>query len=196
MMTSADQEKFTQGLIILAEIYNRKLSSLLLHTYWKCLKKYSLAVFETTLWNFVKNPDVAKRGFPSPAEWVKAIDGDAETKSLAAWTEIVKTIRHIGHYDSVIFNDPLIHRVIDDMGGWIFLCRQSERELIFTQKEFERHYKKYDAIKELSVGPDYLTGQIEHQNTVHGFTQYIPRPIHAKPLKNSRNYLVSDADKQ
>lgn len=194
-MMPADQEKFTQGLMILAEVYNRKLSSLLLHTYWKCLKKYSLAVFETTLWDFVKDPDVAKRGFPSPAEWVKAIDGDAESKSLAAWTEIIKTIRHIGHYDSVIFNDPLIHQVIEDMGGWIFLCQQSERELIFLQKEFERRYKKHYSIKELSIVPDYLTGQIEHQNTVHGFTEYIPKPIHAKQLKNIKNYLVSEEEK-
>ncbi|MES2142506.1 MAG: DUF6475 domain-containing protein [Pseudomonadota bacterium] len=191
-MTPADQEKFTQGLMILAEVYNRKLSSLLLHTYWKCLKKYSLTVFETTLWRFVKNPDVAKKGFPSPAEWIKAIDGDAESKSLAAWTVIIKTIRHIGHYDSVIFNDPLIHLVIEDMGGWIFLCQQSERELIFLQKEFERRYKNYYSINELSVGPSYLTGQIEHQNTVHGFTQYIPRPTSAKHLQNVSDHLVTD----
>lgn len=191
-MTPADQEKFTQGLMILAEVYNRKLSSLLLHTYWKCLKKYSLAVFESTLWNFVKNPDVAKKGFPSPAEWIKAIDGDAESRSLAAWTDIIKTMRHIGHYDSVIFNDPLIHLVIEDMGGWIFLCQQSERELIFLQKEFERRYKKYYSVKKLNVGPDYLTGQIEHQNTVHGFTQYIPRPRTIKQLKKREARLVTE----
>lgn len=149
-------------------------------------------MFETTLWNFVKNPDVAKRGFPSPSEWVKAIEGDEETKSLAAWTEIVKTIRHIGHYDSVTFNDPLIHRVIKDMGGWIFLCQQSERELMFTQKEFERRYKNHYSIKELSKGPDYLTGQIEHQNSVHGFTHYIPKPVIAKQSKPINNNLIFD----
>ncbi len=195
-MISADQEKFTQGLMILAEVYNRKLSSLLLHTYWKCLKKYSLAVFETTLWNFVKNPDVSKKGFPSPAEWIKAIDGDAESKSLMAWTVIIKAIRHIGHYDSVMFNDPLIHLIIEDMGGWIFLCQQFERELIFLQKEFERRYKNYYSTNQLNIESSYLTGQIEHQNTIHGFTQYIPRPRNAKLLKNLKNYLVMDKEEK
>ena len=142
-MTSEDQEKFTQGMMVLAEVYNRKLSSLLLHTYWNCLKKYAYAVFEITLWDFLKNPDYAKRGFPSPADWIKAIEGDTASKGLAAWTEIITTIRHIGHYESVIFTDPLIHSVIRDMGGWIFLCQQSERDLIFAQKEFERRYQNY-----------------------------------------------------
>lgn len=179
-MNLADQEKFTQGLMILAEVYNRKLSSLLLHTYWNCLKKYSYFVFEATLWDFLKNPDYAKRNFPSPADWIKAIEGDTESKSLAAWTEIITTIRQVGHYESVMFTDPFIHGVIRDMGGWIFLCQQSERDLIFSQKEFERRYRNYYALKKLDTVPCYLTGQIEHQNKLHGFTEYIPRPRNIK----------------
>ena len=176
-MNIVDQEKFTQGLLILAEVYNRKLSLLLLHTYWDCLKKYSFSVFETILWNFLNNPDYAKKGFPSPAEWIKAIEGDVNSRSLVAWTEIIKTIRHVGHYESVIFNDPLIHLVIKEMGGWIFLCQQSERELIFLQKEFERRYQNYYAINKSTILPAYLTGEIERQNRIHGFTEDIPEPI-------------------
>ncbi|WP_342146321.1 DUF6475 domain-containing protein [Rickettsiella endosymbiont of Aleochara curtula] len=184
-MTSEDQEKFTQGMMVLAEVYNRKLSSLLLHTYWNCLKKYAYAVFEVSLWDFLKNPDYAKRGFPSPADWIKAIEGDTASKGLAAWTEIITTIRHIGHYESVIFTDPLIHSVIRDMGGWIFLCQQSERDLIFAQKEFERRYQNYYALKKLASMPRYLTGQIEHQNKLKGFTEYIPRPKNIRQVLNS-----------
>ncbi len=184
-MITQDQEKFTQGLMVLAEVYNRKLSSLLLHTYWNCLKKYSFLVFESTLWDFLKNPDYAKRNFPSPADWIRAIEGDTESKSLAAWIEVITTIRQVGHYESVIFADPLIHGVIRDMGGWIFLCQQPERELIFLQKEFERRYRNNYALKKLAIVPQYLTGQIEHQNKLNGFTEYIPRPRDIKQILNS-----------
>lgn len=196
-MNTADQEKFTQGLMILAEVYNRKLSALLLQTYWNCLKKYSFSVFEITLWDFLQNPDHAKKGFPSPAEWIKAIDGDTETKSLAAWTDITKTIRHVGHYESVAFSDPLIHLVIKEMGGWIFLCQQPERELIFLQKEFERRYKNYYSLKKLA-SPDYLAGHIEQQNIVHGFTEHIPQPVNAanKYLKINKKNLDLINDKE
>lgn len=183
-MTIQDQEKFTQGLMILAEIYNRKLSSLLLHTYWNCLKKYSYGVFEATLWDFLKNPDYAKRNFPSPADWIKVIEGDTASKSLVAWTEIINSIRHVGHYESVRFSDPVIHAVIKDMGGWIHLCQLSEHNLIFAQKEFERRYQYYLSKKLVKV-PHYLAGQIEHQNRFNGFTEYIPRPRDVKPLLNS-----------
>jgi Domain of unknown function (DUF6475) len=186
-MTKMDQEKFTQGLMVLAEVYNRKLSSLLLHTYWNCLKKYSYAVFEATWWDFLKNPDYAKRNFPSPADWIKAIEGDTESKSLAAWTEIITSIRQVGHYESVMFTDPLIHSVIRDMGGWIFLCQQSERDLIFSQKEFERRYQNYYALKKMATVPRYLTGQIERQNKLHGFNDYIPKPRNIKSALDYRH---------
>lgn len=193
-MTIHDQEKFTQGLMVLAEVYNRKLSALLLHTYWNCLKKYSYAEFETTLWDFLKNPNYARSYFPSPADWIKAIEGDNETKSLVAWTEVKTAIRQVGQYESVKFTDALIHDVIQEMGGWIFLCQQSERELIFLQKEFERRYRMNRALKKLTKGPRYLTGQIEHQNSLNGFTNSIPRPKNIKQLSKFEEHLITEKE--
>lgn len=176
-MNNTEQVEFSKGMMILAEVYNRKLSELLLQTYWDCLKSYPLSLFKKVLYNFLKNPDYAKKGFPSPADWIKAIEGDSEIKSLAAWTKVVKAIRHVGQYESVTFNDSVVHTVINDMGGWIFLCKQPERELIFLQKEFERRYRDYMSNKKIMVTPSHLTGHIEHQNRIHGFKQYIPLPI-------------------
>ncbi|MDQ8040106.1 MAG: DUF6475 domain-containing protein [Rickettsiella sp.] len=176
-MNSTDRMEFTQGLMMLAEIYNRKLSELLLQTYWNCLKPYSLELFKSSLESFLRDPDYALKGFPSPSAWIKAIEGDSASKSLTAWTQVVQAIRCIGHYESVVFSDSLIHKVIQEMGGWILLCRQSERELSFSQKEFERRYRKYAAFKKKIVAPDYLPGQIEHQNRARGFSDAIPHPI-------------------
>lgn len=195
-MTLHDQEKFTQGLMILAEVYNRKLSALLLHTYWSCLKIYSYAAFERALWDFLKNPNYAKRNFPSPADWIKAIEGDSESSSLAAWTEVITAIRQVGHYESVKFTDVLIHDVIQDMGGWIFLCQQSERELTFLQKDFERRYRMNRALKKLTKGPLYLTGQIEHQNSLNGFAEYIPRPRNIKQSNQLEDHLIPDKEEK
>jgi len=176
-MNSTEKIEFSKGMLVLAEIYNRKLSELLLQTYWDCLKAYPLSLFQKALYHFLKNPDYAKKGFPSPADWIKAIEGDSETRSLSAWTKVIKAIRHVGQYESVTFSDSIIHTVINDMGGWIFLCKQPERELIFLQKEFERRYKDYSSGNKMTDIPDHLTGQIEHQNRIHGFEQYIPLPI-------------------
>ena len=104
----------------------------------------------------------------------------------------------MGHYDSVIFSDPLIHVVIKDMGGWIFLCQQSERELIFLQKEFERRYQNYCLIKKLTISPAYLTGQIERQNVIRGFTEDIPQPINVNTTINCAvlgSYHLSSQEK-
>lgn len=67
----------------------------------------------------------------------------------------------------------------------------TERDLIFSQKEFERRYQKYYALKKLATVPHYLTGEIEHQNTVNGFTQHIPEPVKVlTPHSQKRNGAI------
>lgn len=185
-MNALEQEAFTQGLMLLAEVYNRKISEVLLQTYWSCLNHYSFSLFKKTLMSFLKNPEYAKQGFPSPAAWIAAIEGDNAIKSLNAWTAVIKTIRRVGRYESVKFDDVLIHGVIHDMGGWIFLCQQAERELIFLQKEFERRYHAYLVTKKPALIPEYLMGYIEQQNSIHGFSHYIPRPVSVQKIGSMR----------
>jgi hypothetical protein len=192
-MNSTDRIEFTQGLMLLAEIYNRKLSELLLQAYWDCLKSYSLASFKQVLCHFLKNPDSANHGFPSPAAWIKVLEGDSQAKGLAAWTKVIRAIRYVGQYESVTFNDPITHAVINDMGGWIFLCKQPERELIFLQKEFERRYVNYASRKKIPATTEYLTGYIAHQNRVHGFEQAVPIPV---KISTAQKFLVKHSDEE
>jgi hypothetical protein len=176
-MNEMEQVEFSKAMMILAEVYNRKLSQLLLQTYWDCLKDYPLSVFQNVLCQFLKNPDHAKKGFPSPAEWIKVIEGDSESRGLAAWTQVLKAIRQVGQYESVRFDDSLVHTVIADMGGWIFLCKQPERELIFLQKEFERRYREVASSQKKRPLSTHLIGHIEQQNRINGYEQYIPKVL-------------------
>ncbi len=106
----------------------------------------------------------------------KIIDGDINTKSLLAWIEVTKAIREIGHYDSVIFADELIHAVICDLGGWIKLCQHTEKEMPFVQRDFERRYQIY-CRRRPEILPKHLTGHIAHQNAVNGHEKSIPPAV-------------------
>ena len=143
-MKSNEKQAFMASLTVIAETVNKKISPALMKTYWACLKTYDFSEVQHALSELLKNPDVKKHPyFPAPTDVIAIIQGNAEEKSLLAWTAVKKAISTIGHYDSVIFSDELIHAVICDMGGWINLCQCTEKELSFAQREFERLYRLY-----------------------------------------------------
>jgi hypothetical protein len=138
------KQAFFASLAVIAETVNRKISPVLMKAYWECLKDYSSAEVQRALSEVLKNPDTKKHPyFPLPTDVIEIIEGDVQSKSLLAWTDVMKAIRRIGHYDSVVFSDELIHAVIQDMGGWIALCQHSAKELPFVQRDFERRYQIY-----------------------------------------------------
>ena len=97
---------------------------------------------------------------PKPGEIVGALQGKQNEQSLLAWVKVTKGIRQAGSSKTVIFDDPLIHAVIADLGGWIRLCRLTERELNFQQREFERLYACYlqRPLRQISASTDRHPG--------------------------------------
>lgn len=60
-----------------------------------------------------------------------------------AWDQVMGKIREIGSYDTVVFGNPIIHAVIRDMGGWVYLCGLNKRALFFRAYEFGKRYVEY-----------------------------------------------------
>ncbi|TLY46937.1 MAG: hypothetical protein E6K54_07745 [Gammaproteobacteria bacterium] len=171
------KQAFFASLAVIAETVNRKVSLVLMKAYWVCLKDYSFTEVQRALSEVLKNPHAKKHPyFPLPADVVEIIEGDINSKSLFAWTEVMKAIRQIGHYDSVVFSDKLIHAVIQDMGGWIALCQHNEKELSFVQRDFERRYQIY-CRRRPKILPKHLTGFIAHQNAINGHEKSIPPAV-------------------
>jgi hypothetical protein len=146
----------------IAELYNKKLSKPMLDIYWRCLGSYSLALIRTALNAHVLHPD-GGQFMPKPADILRIINGDGETQALQAWGKVLQAIRMVGSYDSIVFDDAVIHAAIMDLGGWIELCRNDTRSLVFIGRQFEKIYSGY--LQKLPARyPKQLTGQLEHQN--------------------------------
>lgn len=193
-METNEKQVFFASLAVIAETVNRKISLVLMKAYWECLKDYSFTEVQRALGEVLKNPDIKKHPyFPLPTDVVEIIEGDVQSKSLFAWTEVVKAIRRIGHYDSVIFSDKLIHAVICDMGGWIQLCQHTEKELPFIQRDFERRYQVY-CRRQPKILPNQLTGRLAHQNAVNGHEKHIPVAIEFSD--NGKNKSLRNGDKK
>lgn len=87
---------------------------------------------------------------------------------------LIKAIREVGAYRSVIFDDPLIHSVIRDMRGWIALGQSKTSELPFLAREFEKRYRAL-VLHPPADCPRQLTGIYEQQNRLSGYAP--PDPV-------------------
>lgn len=82
---------------------------------------------------------------PKPADIVRQLQGTRSDRSLLAWGKVLDAIQRVGAYQSVVFDDPTIHAVIEDCGGWVAICRGEMNALPFLEKRFCDSYKAYAA---------------------------------------------------
>lgn len=162
-MIDNDKERFFTCLVGSAEVVGKQLSKHGMKIYWEMLKDYDIESVEKAFIQHGKNPD-AGQFMPKPADIIKHIDGGGEDRALLAWAIVDKSIRRVGQYvDGLVFDDPIIHAVVDDMGGWTHLCNiQTEDDLHFQGIEFSKRYRAYTLSQHLEY-PAMLRG-ISEQN--------------------------------
>ncbi len=137
--TQNKQVQFHTLLSQVALLYGQHLSTEVLALYWQCLQDYSLAQLEQAFHYHLKAPRVGVY-MPKPADILRHLEGDHETRALEAWTKVDAAVRRIGPYPSVVFADERIHQVISALGGWISLCTQSTKVWPFIAQDFQKRY--------------------------------------------------------
>lgn len=106
---------------------------------------------------------------PKPSDIVNTITGGNADVAKVAWSLVERSIRSIGGDRTVIFQDPLIHKVIYDLGGWAKVCGiETERDLSFFANDFENRYKGYMNRGVLPKYPNRLVGRAENSLRDHG----------------------------
>jgi hypothetical protein len=172
-MQTSDLIPFMEMLDATAEQYGKTLSDGLKELYWKGLINYDLAAVQNAFGRHIANPDTGMF-MPKIADIVKMLQGSSQDSAYAAWTKVDKAVRQIGTYSTVIFDDPLIHRVISDMGGWIALGSKKETDWPFLAKEFETRYRGMKQINIPMEYPSVLIGVEEMHNGQQGFRSAPP----------------------
>ncbi len=135
---------------------------MLLDIYWQTLAPFPLDHIRAALKSHLLDPDVGQF-MPKPADVLQLLQGKNATKAIQAWTKVLNAIRTVGQYDSIVFDDPLIHAAILDLGGWGKLCRSDARSLVFIGQQFEKIYRAYLQQRPTHY-PKQLTGYFENQN--------------------------------
>lgn len=166
-MEPSDKTEFMKILSAMSELYGKALSKLLIKIYWYALKSFELVGIRQAFDTHIRNPD-GGQFFPKPADIIRLIEGGGETRALHAWASVARTIEQVGIYQTVVFDDPLIHAVLENMGGWIDLCSITNERLPFYAREFQKRYMGY-VNKKPERYPKSLWGLFERDNAQNGY---------------------------
>ena len=167
-MQANDQKRFVTILTGVADYYGKELSSGVISLYWQGLKQYDLQAVERALWEHTQNPD-SGQFMPKIADVTRILQGRTGDQAQTAWSKVDSAVRRIGTYQDVVFDDPVIHRVIADMGGWVQLGNKSDDDWPFVAREFENRYRGYKMRGEIPEYPPQLIGLSNQHNLKEGF---------------------------
>lgn len=139
-MNSNDHEKFGKLIAGVFGVYGRECSDEVIEVYYRCLEDYSIDDLSRCFSAHIKNPDNGVF-IPKPADIIRMMKGNSKSKSIIAWDKAFNAIN--SSYD-VVFDDPIIHAVIRDMGGWVKFCSSvTDFNKDKIETAFRERYKNY-----------------------------------------------------
>ncbi len=188
-----EKRRFAALMTGLSDYYKSEVSKAVMALYWQGLKQYDYEAIEKAAWSHTQSPDEAGRWMPKISDLTKALQGRTVDQASVAWSKVDRAVRCLGTYQDVAFDDPLIHRVISDIGGWVKLGTQDEKEWPFVEKAFITRYQGYRMQSEQPDYPNVLIGIANAQNGVEG-KQRNP-PILIGNEEKAKKTLLGGTDK-
>lgn len=119
----------------------------------------------------------AERGqfAPKVADIVRILSGTATDRAALAWGKCLEAMGSVGAYTDVIFDDPAIHAVVEDLGGWPKLCRTDMKELGYVQHRFCESHRAYTGRVQFDY-PRRLGGDRSPDSEYEKVGLSLPRP--------------------
>ena len=163
-MNNDDKKAFAELMTITGDIYNKKINTGLMKSYFAMLSHLSIQDVES---GFQKHMIDEKQGsfFPKPADIVRnspVSNVSAKDKAELGWAAIVGEIGRIGPYKQLELEDKQVIAAVKGLGGWTNLCSMTYEQLDWKKKEFMDIYQTYENTP-LERLPSNLPGLAELQ---------------------------------
>ncbi|MES1987495.1 MAG: DUF6475 domain-containing protein, partial [Pseudomonadota bacterium] len=181
-MHNSEKPKFLEFIVSIGEYFNTKLSNSTIDIYFNGLVSYDFEAIKDAGSRYIQMPE--SKFMPKVADFINMIDGSTKDSALNAWTSLVAAIRLAGPWRSIVSDDPVLLRVVDDMGGWIELCKTSNDDLPFKANEFTTRYRGYKSVN-LTDYPRKLIGYEDQNN----------HEVLGGEFKPSKPHVIGDVQK-
>lgn len=176
MNVEHDYEKLLELLNDALAPYEKSVTARAGMIWFEALKHYSLAEVAQGLTAHIANPEKGQFA-PKPADVIANIDLTTEALAMAAWAKVDRSVKMVGAYRSIVFDDPIIHVVIVDLGGWIKLCQTNdEKDFGFIGADFRKRYTVY-----MRHPPDVYPGLLVGLTQLHNESNKLKLPFRQAP---------------
>lgn len=122
--------------------YRQNASEFTLQIWWQACQRYDLEQVQKAMTAHAMDPERGQFA-PKVADLVRILDGTHTDRAQLAWGRVLEAAASIGAYTDVAFDDPAIHATVEDLGGWVKVCRSETKDLGYLQHRFCESYRAY-----------------------------------------------------
>lgn len=141
-MLPRDRSAFAALITDALAFYRQDASTFALNVWWAACERFDLEQVSNALTAHAMDPERGQFA-PKPSDVVRQLAGTATDRAMIAWGKVMGAISAVGAYTDVVFDDPAIHAVVEDLGGWVKVCRGEVAELSYLQHRFTEAYRAY-----------------------------------------------------
>ncbi len=141
-MKNSERKQFNALIGDVMAYYKQDVSAFMFGIWWEALHSFEIEQVSKALSRHATDPERGQFA-PKVADIVRVLQGTPTDSAQIAWGKVLSAIQRIGSYRDVVFDDPAIHAVIEDLGGWPKVCMVSYDELSYMQHKFCESHKAY-----------------------------------------------------
>lgn len=141
-MQPNDRAEFARLLTDVMAYYRQDCSPFVLGLWWNACQSFDMDQLSRALTRHATDPERGQFA-PKVADIVRILSGTVSDRANLAWGKAHEAMGAVGAYTDVVFDDPAIHAVIEDMGGWPKVCRGEIKDLSYAQHRFCEAYRAY-----------------------------------------------------
>lgn len=139
-----DRREFAVGLAVLSAGIGKEIPEATVAVWYDVLCDLNPAQLKAGILAVLKESQYS--GLPPVGVIRKAALGGASERLAVtdrgqlAWEKVIATIRSVGGYASVQFDDPIVTAAVRSLGSWADICGKTIDELVWVKKEFLSAY--------------------------------------------------------
>lgn len=141
-MKQIDRAAFGQLVTDVLAYYRQDASNFVLDLWWSACHGFELEQISAAMQRHCIDPERGQFA-PKVADLARILQGTATDRAAIAWGKVHEAMSAVGGYSDVVFDDPAIHAVIEDLGGWPKVCRTDLEELSYLQHRFCEAHRAY-----------------------------------------------------
>lgn len=157
-MQAEQYDEFRDLITDCMAFYRRDVTPFVMDVWWQAAKPFEIEQVRRALTTHTMDPEAGKFA-PMPGDLVRVLQGTVTDRAMLAWGKVFDAMSRIGARHSLVFDDPAIHAVVEDLGGWAKICRGETKDIGYLQHRFCEAYKAY-AGKGNFAYPSILGGDV------------------------------------